>query len=131
MAFRFRMTKVGPPATANNAQVRRAAMRLVHGCSKNKGAPEDAPMVALIGTPNLLQEICKFLLRNLGPKSLVQISLPIATAVSAMRFEKPHSLSYQVRMRHSVPSITLVWSMWKIEEWLSWLKSDETLGWSV
>ena len=36
-------------------------------------------------------------------------SLPIATAVSAMRFEKPHSLSYQVRMRHSLPpSIALV-----------------------
>ena len=29
-----------------------------------------------------------------------QISLPMATAVSAMRFEKPHSLSYQVRTRH-------------------------------
>ncbi len=28
-----------------------------------------------------------------------QISLPIATAVSAIRFEKPHSLSYQVRIR--------------------------------
>ena len=39
---------------------------------------------------------------------LPQISLPIATAVSDMRFEKPHSLSYQVRIEHSVPSITLV-----------------------
>ena len=40
-----------------------------------------------------------------------QISAPIATAVSDMRFEKPHSLSYHVRIRHMVPSITLVWSM--------------------
>ena len=38
----------------------------------------------------------------------IQISLPIATAVSAMRFEKPHSLSYQLRMRTILPSITLV-----------------------
>ena len=64
------------------------------------------------------------------PKILIfkedQISLPIATAVSAMRLEKPHSLSYQVRIEHIVPSITLVWSMWKIEECGSWLKSDET-----
>lgn len=57
-----------------------------------------------------------------------QISLPIATAVSDIRFEKPHSLSYQVRMRHIVPSMTLVWSRWKIELCGSWLKSIETLG---
>jgi hypothetical protein len=48
-----------------------------------------------------------------------QISLPKATAVSAMRLEKPHSLSYQDITRQKVPSITLVWSMWKIEERLS------------
>src|SRR5262249_20945138 len=57
-----------------------------------------------------------------------QISLPIATAVSAMRLEKPHSLSYQDITRTSVPSMTLVWSMWKIELCGSWLKSSETLG---
>jgi len=55
-----------------------------------------------------------------------QISLAMATAVSAMRFEKPHSLSYQDRIDTMVPSITLVWSIWKIEEWGSWLKSLET-----
>ena len=60
-----------------------------------------------------------------------QISLPIATAVSAMRLEKPHSLSYHDITRTNVPSITLVWSMWKIEECGSWLKSIETLGASV
>ena len=58
-------------------------------------------------------------------------SLPIATAVSTMRLEKPHSLSYQDITRTSVPSITLVWSMWKTEECGSWLKSVETLGASV
>src|ERR1700733_13117647 len=60
-----------------------------------------------------------------------QPSLPIATAVSAMRLEKPHSLSYHDSTRTRVPSITLVWSMWKIEECGSWLKSLETLGASV
>ena len=56
------------------------------------------------------------------------ISFPIATAVSAMRFEKPHSLSYQAITRTSVPFITLVWSMWTVDECGSWLKSIETLG---
>ena len=55
----------------------------------------------------------------------------MATAVSAMRLEKPHSLSYQLSTRQKVPSITLVWSMWKTEEWLSWLKSDDTFLSSV
>jgi hypothetical protein len=40
--------------------------------------------------------------------SAPQISFPIATAVSAMRLEKPHSLSYQAITRTSVPFITLV-----------------------
>ena len=61
----------------------------------------------------------------------LRCSLPIATAVSAMRFEKPHSLSYQARMRTKVPSMTLVWSRWKVDECGSWLKSIETFGWSV
>ena len=55
-------------------------------------------------------------------------SLPIATAVSAMRFEKPHSLSYQAITRTKLPFCTLVWSMWKVDECGSWLKSIETLG---
>ncbi len=37
-----------------------------------------------------------------------QISFAMCTAVSAMRLEKPHSLSYQVRIEQSLPSITLV-----------------------
>ena len=48
-----------------------------------------------------------------------------------MRLEKPHSLSYQLMTRTSVPSMTLVWSMWKVDECGSWLKSIETFGWSV
>ena len=36
------------------------------------------------------------------------MSLPIATAVSLIRFEKPHSLSYQVRMRTIRPSMTRI-----------------------
>ncbi len=57
-----------------------------------------------------------------------QIRRPIATAVSAMRLEKPHSLSYQLSTDTNLLSITLVWSMWKIEECGSWLKSIETFG---
>ena len=45
------------------------------------------------------------------PRSDRQSNLPIATAVSAMRLEKPHSLSYQDITRTSVPLMTLVWSM--------------------
>jgi len=41
-------------------------------------------------------------------RHFAQINFPIATAVSAMRFEKPHSLSYQAITRTSVPFITLV-----------------------
>ena len=36
------------------------------------------------------------------------MSFPMAAATSIMRFEKPHSLSYQDRTRTNVPSITLV-----------------------
>src|SRR6516165_6875514 len=60
-----------------------------------------------------------------------QISFPIATAVSTIRLEKPHSLSYHAITRTSVPSITLVWSMANTDECASWLKSLETLGASV
>ena len=27
--------------------------------------------------------------------------------------------------------MTLVWSRWNTDEWLSWLKSIDTFGWSV
>ncbi|NKJ96792.1 hypothetical protein GFM14_35690 [Rhizobium leguminosarum bv. viciae] len=37
-----------------------------------------------------------------------QMSLAKATAVSDMRLEKPHSLSYQDRTRTKLPSMTLV-----------------------
>lgn len=60
-----------------------------------------------------------------------QIVFANATAVSDMRLEKPHSLSYQESTRTKLPSMTLVWSIAKIEEWLSWLKSRETSGSSV
>ena len=70
----------------------------------------------------------RFVLHRVRDKKEYQISLPIATAVSAMRLEKPHSLSYQDITRTKVPSMTLVWSMWKIDECGSWLKSIETFG---
>ena len=44
-----------------------------------------------------------------------QPSFPIATAVSDIRLEKPHSLSYHDRMRTRVPSMTVVWVRSKVE----------------
>ena len=40
----------------------------------------------------------------------------IAPAVSTMRFEKPHSLSYQLSTRTSLPSITEVSRLSTVEE---------------
>ena len=40
----------------------------------------------------------------------------MATAVSLMRFEKPHSLSYQDSTRTNLSSMTLVWSRAKVED---------------
>src|SRR5262245_3152820 len=57
--------------------------------------------------------------------------LPNATAVSAMRLEKPHSLSYQDRTDTKLPAITLVWSRAAVDECGSWLKSIDTFGWLV
>ncbi len=66
--------------------------------------------------------------RGLNRSRLGYSSLPIATAVSAMRLEKPHSLSYQAMMRTSVSPITFVSFSAKIEECGSWLKSPDTSG---
>src|SRR5271170_335290 len=60
-----------------------------------------------------------------GTPDVIYSNLPIATAVSAMRLEKPHSLSYQDITRTKLPFCTLVWSMWNVEECGSWLKSIE------
>ena len=50
-----------------------------------------------------------------------------ATAVSSIRFEKPHSLSYQLDTFTKLPE-TLVNVESKVEEWPSWLKSTDTSG---
>src|SRR5262249_11138288 len=55
-------------------------------------------------------------------------SLPMATAVSSMRLEKPHSLSYQESTRTNLPSITLVCLRSKVELAGLWLKSLDTRG---
>src|SRR6478735_4252090 len=66
-----------------------------------------------------------------GMAAMDQSRAPMATAVSLMRFEKPHSLSYQDSTRTNLSSMTLVWSRAKVEDAGSWLKSIETFGWSV
>src|SRR5262249_28165540 len=58
-------------------------------------------------------------------------SLPNATAVSLMRLEKPHSLSYQERIRTNSPSMTWVCPRSKTELAGLWLKSLDTSGWSL
>ena len=50
--------------------------------------------------------------------------LPSSAAVSDMRLEKPHSLSYQLSTRTSAPSTTAVWVASKVDEAAQWLKSD-------
>src|SRR5262245_62092323 len=62
------------------------------------------------------------------PLRLVHMSRPMATAVSLMRLEKPHSLSYQATTRQNVSSTTCVPVRSKIELNGSWLKSLETSG---
>src|SRR3546814_2992992 len=67
-----------------------------------------------------------------GPESRgCQISLPSATAVSLIRLEKPHSLSYQDRTRTKVSSSTWVWVRSKVELAGEWLKSLDTSGSSL
>ena len=51
-----------------------------------------------------------------------------SAAVSLMRFEKPHSLSYQDSTRTSPPSTTCVCVASKVEEAGLWLKSMLTSG---
>ena len=46
--------------------------------------------------------------------NVVHINLLITTAVSLMRLEKPHSLSYQDTTRQKVPSTT--WVLFEIED---------------
>src|SRR5262249_23279406 len=52
-------------------------------------------------------------------------------AVSSMRLEKPHSLSYQDSTRTKLPSITWVWLRSKVELAGLWLKSLDTSGSSL
>ena len=48
-----------------------------------------------------------------------------------MRFEKPHSLSYQLTVFTSVPSMTVVSGPSTIEEYVLPTMSEETIGSSV
>src|SRR3954447_24862403 len=60
--------------------------------------------------------------------ALRQCSAPKWAATSTIRFEKPHSLSYQDRTRTKVLSRTWVWVTSKVELCESWLKSTDTVG---
>ena len=54
-----------------------------------------------------------------------------ATVVSSIRFENPHSLSYQEHTFTRVPSDTLVRVESNIDEDVLWLKSTDTNGASL
>ncbi len=53
---------------------------------------------------------------------------PIVPATSAIRAEKPHSLSYHASTRTVRPPTTLVWSGAKMQDSVVWLKSMLTLA---
>ncbi len=62
-----------------------------------------------------------------GPR-FCQTSRPMAAATSAIRAEKPHSLSYHDSTRTMRRPTTRVWSGAKIEDCVVWLKSIDTFG---
>ena len=64
----------------------------------------------------------------MGRRRGVYISFDITSAVSAIRVAKPHSLSYQVRTRASLPSTTWVWGRAAVDEAAMWFRSVETNG---
>src|SRR5947209_17500451 len=66
--------------------------------------------------------------RVLGVSPQTYAIAPKWAATSTMRFEKPHSLSYQDRTRTKVLSSTWVWVTSKVELCGSWLKSTDTVG---
>jgi len=57
-----------------------------------------------------------------------QAAVIMAIAVSGIRFEKPHSLSYQDNTRTKLPPMTWVWVESNVELAGLWLKSMETSG---
>ena len=66
--------------------------------------------------------------RRSGPSSRAS---PSRLAVSTMRFEKPHSLSYQLTTRTSLPSSTAVSRLSTVELAGVWTMSIETSGSSL
>jgi hypothetical protein len=66
--------------------------------------------------------------RGRGGRAFLQARVAIHNAVSIMRLEKPHSLSYQLTTRTMPPSVTVVCAAATVEECGSWLKSTETSG---
>src|SRR5437764_8500293 len=94
-------------------------------CGPSFETPRSARLLRMTSVPHGEERASS---RVSNHEAINQSFLPIATAVSAMRLEKPHSLSYHDITRTSVPFCTLVWSMCRVEECGSWLKSIETLA---
>ena len=84
---------------ANPVDAGRIGDRAVFHRDVEVGAYEDllARNVHVVERPERGHELCSR-----------HMSFPMAAATSFMRFEKPHSLSYQDKTRTNVPSITFV-----------------------
>src|SRR5881275_1191474 len=79
--------------------------------------------------PQAGQRPAVLLLRHLlGVSPQSYAIAPKWAATSTMRFEKPHSLSYQDSTRTKVLSSTWVWVTSKVELCESWLKSTDTVA---
>ena len=79
----------------------------------------------------LAGQVLRQIVEGLEAARSPQPSFPIAAAVSTMRFEKPHSLSYQLTTRTSLPSSTAVSRLSMVELALVCMRSIETSGSSV
>ena len=84
---------------------------------------EPAPGLSPQHSPSPSRHAQPGLQRFLGGKAH---KLPNNAAVSDMRFEKPHSLSYQPITRASAPSTTAVCVESNVQDAALWLKSIET-----
>src|SRR5262245_15090297 len=97
----------------------RSRQKPAHPARNERESGRNGPKLVSV---NPLNQKADFLIHRVVLQNRVaQPSLPIATAVSTIRLEKPHSLSYQLSTRTSLPSITLVCFRSKVELAGLWL----------
>jgi hypothetical protein len=104
VAFRHNFGQCGEPADPGRAAGPGGAPQRQGRAQCRRRRSSRQRMIQAMNDDGTRQRLCR------------QISLPIARAVSDMRLEKPHSLSYQLRMRQNRLSITTVCFRSKVEE---------------